>query len=131
MSEIPTLVGRYPAELPGAFAPGSQSVLPNASPAAGQADGDLKQVAEGFEALFLRQMLASASKADFGGEDLFGSSGEDTFREMRDARFAEIAAKTGTIGLASQIEAQLARQTGNAGTTNADTTRQTNLGAGN
>ena len=83
------------------------------NPPTGKGSGDdaaqLKQVAEGFEAVFLRQMLASAGKADFGGEDLFGSSGEDTFREMRDARFAEVAAATGTIGLATQIEAQLAR----------------------
>ena len=82
---------------------------PSGAPAPGDDAAQLRQVAECFEAVFLRHMLAAAGKADFGGEDLFGSSGEDTFREMRDARFAEIAAATGTIGLATQIEAQLAR----------------------
>ncbi|OYX66900.1 MAG: hypothetical protein B7Y88_03460 [Sphingomonadales bacterium 32-64-17] len=82
---------------------------PSAETTSADDAAQLREVAEGFEAVFLRHMLATAAQADFGGEDLFGSSGEDTFREMRDARFAEIAAATGTIGLATQIEAQLAR----------------------
>ena len=124
MSEIPTLVGRYPPELPGAFAPGSQGVLNQTT----KADSSLTEVARGFEALFLRQMLSTAAAADFGGEDLFGSSGEDTFREMRDARFAEVAAATGTIGLASQIEAQLARHL-DTGTGNAEPAGSAGAGA--
>lgn len=96
MNDFSALVGNAPIALPGAIAPGSDGAR-------------LKEVAQGFEAVFLRQVLDAAGKADFGGEDLFGSSGEDTFREMRDARFAEIASKNGTLGLATQIEAQLAR----------------------
>lgn len=72
----------------------------------------LAEAARQFEAIFVRQMLAAADKPDFGGEDLFGSSGEETFREMRDARFAELAAGTGSLGLAATIEAQLARFVG-------------------
>jgi len=86
-------------------APGSEGEVGHA-PAA---DTRLQQVAQGFEAVFVRNLLAAAAAADFGGEDLFGSSGQDTFREMRDARFADIAAASGTLGLATQIEAQLAR----------------------
>ena len=69
----------------------------------------MRDVAQGFEALFLRQVLAAADRVDFGGDDLFGSSAGDTFRELRNAEFARLAADSGTIGLATQIEAQLAR----------------------
>ncbi len=72
----------------------------------------LGKAAQQFEAIFLRQMLSAARATDFGGEDLFGGQGEETFREMRDARFAEVASETGAIGLADVIEKQLARFTG-------------------
>lgn len=103
LAPIP-MVGTQP-DLPSATALGSDGVLPN--DAAG-----LREVAEGFEALFLRQMLSAASKSDFGGDDIFGSGGDDTFTEMRDAQFAEIASKSGSIGIADMLEAQLARQIG-------------------
>ncbi len=76
----------------------------------GQAsDGEqLHQLAQQFEAIFLRQMLSAANKADFGGDDLFGSQGEETFTEMRDAHFADVAASTGMVGFARSIEEQLA-----------------------
>ncbi|MFX8778156.1 rod-binding protein, partial [Acinetobacter baumannii] len=38
-----------------------------------------------------------------------GDQGRDTFTQMRDERFADIAAKSGAFGLAARIEAQLAR----------------------
>ena len=98
--QFPTLVGRYPPKPSGAQAPGGDGAGDTAS---------LTEVAQGFEAVFLRHLLAAAAASDFGGEDLFGSSGQDSFREMRDAQFAEIASKTGTIGFATQIEAQMAR----------------------
>ncbi|AKH44176.1 flagellar protein FlgJ [Altererythrobacter atlanticus] len=69
----------------------------------------LGEVAEQFEAIFLRQMLAAARKADFGGNELFGGQGEQTFREMQDAQFADIASQTGMIGFAASIEAQLSQ----------------------
>ena len=75
-----------------------------------QGDGNLREVAQGFEAMLLRQVLSAAGKTSFGGEELFGSSSDKTFTEMRDARFAELAASSGTLGLAAQIEAQLSRQ---------------------
>ena len=72
-------------------------------------DGELREAAQQFEAILLRQMLSSARSTDFGGNDLFGGEGEGTFREMRDARFAELTAQTGQLGFASAIEKQLAR----------------------
>jgi flagellar protein FlgJ len=74
----------------------------------------LHGAAKQFEAIFLRQMLSVARSTDFGGNDLFGGQGEETFQEMRDARFAEIAADSGAIGLAASIEQQLARYIGKA-----------------
>lgn len=86
------------------------------SPAAGGGErAQLTEAAKQFEAIFLRQMLAAARQADFGGNELFGGKGEETFREMRDARFAELAAGTGTLGMAETIEAQLARFVGPGG----------------
>ena len=69
---------------------------------------ELREAAQQFEAILLRQMLASARNTDFGGNDLFGES-DDTFREMRDARFAEVTAQSGQLGFAAAIEHQLAR----------------------
>ncbi|WP_338467670.1 rod-binding protein [Novosphingobium sp. ZN18A2] len=91
------------------FAPLSAS-----GPAIDPALGDrakLKQAATAFEAIFVRQMLAAANKAGF-GDDLFGSQAQDTFRQMQDERFADIAAQRGALGLAAQIEAQLGAHIG-------------------
>ena len=66
------------------------------------------KVARQFEAIFVRQMLSAARKADF-GEDIFGGQAMDTFRQMQDERFADIASDTGAFGLAAMLEAQLAR----------------------
>lgn len=72
----------------------------------------LAEAARQFEAIFVREMLSAARNADFGGDELFGGQSDETFREMRDARFAEVAAGTGSLGLAATIEAQLARFVG-------------------
>ena len=69
---------------------------------------ELRQAAQQFEAILLRQMLSRARSTDFGGNDLFGGEGEETFREMRDARFAEVTAESGQLGFAHAIEQQLA-----------------------
>ena len=66
----------------------------------------LSAAAKQFEAIFIRQMLSAARQSSLGG-DLLGGKGVDTFREMQDARFADLAAESGTFGLAKHIEAQL------------------------
>jgi flagellar protein FlgJ len=79
---------------------------------AGTQAGDREQLhatAKQFEAIFVRQMLAAARKADFGGDDIFGSQAMQTFRQLQDEHFADITASTGTLGLATIIEAQMAR----------------------
>lgn len=79
-----------------------------ASPAGGSEREQLAAAAQQFEAILVRQMLAAARSTDFGGEDLFGGEGEQTFREMRDSEFARLASESGAFGLAARIEAQLA-----------------------
>lgn len=90
----------------------SPSATQAAAPAAASSRDQLNAAAKQFEAIFVRQMLSAAREADFGGDDLFGGQGEETFREMRDARFAEIASDTGALGMAATIEKQLARLVG-------------------
>lgn len=86
------------------------SVTLPAAPAAPQGDrAKLAQAAKQFEAIFLRQMLAAARKTDFGGDSPFTSEAVQTFRQMQDDRFADIASQTGAFGMAKVIEAQLAR----------------------
>ena len=73
----------------------------------------LAQAAKQFEAIFVRQMLASARAAKLGGEDaLFGGQGLDTFRQMQDEHFADIAAGNGALGFAKSLETQLAAVAG-------------------
>ncbi|MGB7408561.1 MAG: rod-binding protein [Pontixanthobacter sp.] len=76
---------------------------------------DLKQAAQKFEAIFIRQMLAAARKTDFGGEKLFGGPGLEQFNAMQDDHLAEIASGTGAFGFANTIEAQLSAQTKSGG----------------
>ena len=55
-------------------------------------------------------MLAAARKTNLGGEDnIFSSQGLDTFRQMQDDRFADIASETGVFGLGKMIETHLAK----------------------
>jgi len=73
----------------------------------------LSQAAKQFEAIFVRQMLASSRAAKLGGEDeLFGGQAIDTFRQMQDEHFADITANSGALGLAQSLETQLAAVAG-------------------
>lgn len=91
---------------PIAAAPAATSTQPKA--AQDPARAELRDAARQFEAILLRQMLASARTTDFGGGGAMGKT-DDTFREMRDARFAELASNSGQLGFAAAIERQLAR----------------------
>lgn len=91
------------------ISPSSVSTGPTATPLSAPANGtsELRAAAEAFEAIFLRQLLASARAADFGGEDLFGGPGLEQFEAMRDEHFADIASSQSMFGLADAIERQL------------------------
>ncbi len=74
------------------------------------ANGDLTKAAQAFEAIFLRQMLASARASSFGGEEIFGGPGLEQFEKMQDEHTAKLASESGTFGFAKLIEAQIAAQ---------------------
>ena len=69
----------------------------------------LASVAKQFEAIFLRQMLSAARQTKFGEALLSGGQAMDTFRQMQDDHFADVAAGNGAFGLAKMIEGHLAR----------------------
>ncbi len=69
----------------------------------------LRNAAEGFEAIMVRKMLASARAASFAEKTPLTGGGLQQFQAMRDERFADIAAETGAFGFARSIEAQLAQ----------------------
>ena len=76
----------------------------------------LRKAAEAFEAVILRQMLASMRQTKL-GDDIFGSSATDTFREMGDARLADSIAAMRQFGIADMVERQFSASA--AGTANA------------
>ena len=79
----------------------------SAAPAgAGSGDGGLRKAAESFEAVILRQLLSSMRQAKL-GDDIFGSSATDNFREMADAKTADSIASMRQFGIADMVEAQL------------------------
>jgi flagellar protein FlgJ len=68
---------------------------------------DLHKAAQGFEAVFLRQLIGAMRQAKL-AEEMFGSGATDNFRELADARTAESMASLGQFGIARMIEQQLA-----------------------
>lgn len=70
------------------------------------ANPELKTAAQRFEAVFLREMIATMRKGKL-AEDIFGSSATDNFREMADAHTADAMAKMGAFGIAGLVERQL------------------------
>ena len=87
--------------------PISSSSLSATAPAPGAGDGDagLRKAAEAFEAVILRQMMASMRQAKL-GEDVFGSSATENFREMADARTADSIAAMRQFGIADMVDRQ-------------------------
>ncbi len=85
----------------------SGSLGPSPERAALQAD--LRKAAEGFEAIMLRKMMATARAAGFAEETPLTGGGRQQFEAMRDEHFADVAAASGAFGFARSIEAQLAQ----------------------
>lgn len=82
---------------------------PTASPN-GEAER-LKEVAKQFEAVFLRQIIGSMRQASL-GDDIFGSSATDQFRDMQDGKVADAMAEKGAIGIADLLVRQFAARVG-------------------
>jgi peptidoglycan hydrolase FlgJ len=77
---------------------------------AAKPDPALRKAAEAFEAVMLRQMMASMRQAKL-GKDVFGSSATDNFREMSDAKLADNMAGLRQFGIADMVERQLTKAT--------------------
>ena len=72
-------------------------------------DARLREAAQAFEAVFVRQMIGSMRQARL-GEDLLGSDAADQFRDMADARLADTMAERGSLGIAEMLLNQFQRR---------------------
>lgn len=89
-------------------------VAPAASKPPEAADDKRQQLvkaAQAFEAVFMRQMIGSMRQANL-GDDLFGSSAADQFRDMQDSRLADQMAADGGFGIAELLIKQFDKQAG-------------------
>ena len=86
-------------------------IRPVASPAASLSPErlELRKAAEGFEAIMVRKMLATARASSFAEDTPLTGGGLQQFQAMRDEHFADIAAQSGAFGFARSIEASLAQ----------------------
>jgi flagellar protein FlgJ len=83
-------------------------VTPSAAPVSPER-AQLREAAEGFEAIMVRRMLATARAASFAEDTPLTGGGMKQFTAMRDEHLAEIAAQSGGFGFARSIEASLAQ----------------------
>ena len=65
----------------------------------------LKDAAQSFEAVILRQILELSRKAKL-ADDLFGSNAVNNFRDLQDANLANSIASRGAFGIAALVEKQ-------------------------
>ena len=70
---------------------------------------ELVKAAKAFEAVFVRQMIGSMRQASL-GDELFGSSATDQFREMQDAKLADQMVDSGGFGVADMLIKQFDKQ---------------------
>lgn len=84
-------------------------VAAKGAPAISPERAELRKAAEGFEAIMVRKLLASARASGFAQETPLTGGGMQQFQAMRDEHFAGIAAQSGAFGFARSIEASLAQ----------------------
>jgi len=85
----------------------TQTPATGADPAA-QRRQELRQAAQAFEAVFIRQLLGSMRSTKL-ADDMFGSQATDQFRDMADSRLADTMSQRGTFGIADMLVAQFER----------------------
>ena len=68
--------------------------------------GDLREVAEQFEAIFINQFLAQSRKTKL-AEDLFGNKGTETYSSLLDQERAQQLASSVDLGIADALVRQL------------------------
>ena len=69
---------------------------------------ELRQAAQAFEAVFIRQLIGSMRNARL-ADEMFGSQATEQFRDMADARLADAMSQQGTFGIAELLAAQFER----------------------
>ena len=85
---------------------GSTTSLSFASKLDGQeSKGELKAVAEQFEAIFVEQLLKAARQSTL-ADGLFDNEEVETYRDMLDKEYAKSIATNTSLGIASAIEAK-------------------------
>ena len=68
--------------------------------------GDLREVAEQFEAIFINQFLAQSRKTKL-AEDVFGNKGTETYNSLLDQERAQQLASSVDLGIADALVRQL------------------------
>jgi peptidoglycan hydrolase FlgJ len=77
-----------------------------AAQASPQSKAELEKTAKAFEAIFLRQMIATMRSSSL-GDGLTDNDATAQFRDMSDARTADNMAETGRFGIADLLVRQL------------------------
>lgn len=81
----------------------------SATTTANKGDVKLRKACQGFEAMLVQQML-SAMRQTVEKSDVFGSrEKEDVFQGMLDQQMADEMARTGSMGIADMLYAQLSK----------------------
>ena len=70
-----------------------------------ESKGELKAVAEQFEAIFVEQLLKAARQSTL-ADGLFDNDEVETYRDMLDKEYAKSIATNTSLGIASAIEAK-------------------------
>jgi len=90
----------------------SQAAAPDPAQARAQRqEARLREAAEGFEALFLNQLLKSGRAASF-GDSLVESSATETTQSLLDSKLTETGAGRAGLGLSEAIYRQFAGHIG-------------------
>jgi flagellar protein FlgJ len=87
---------------------GSSQTPATGGDASTQRRQELRQAAQAFEAVFVRQLLGSMRSAKL-ADDMFSSQATDQFRDMADSRLADTMSQRGTFGIANMLVAQFER----------------------
>ena len=64
--------------------------------------GELKDVAEQFEAIFVHQMLKQARQSKL-ADGMFNSEAQDTFNNMLDMEYSQVLSKKSNFGIADAL----------------------------
>ena len=64
--------------------------------------GELKDVAEQFEAIFVHQMLKQARQSKL-ADGIFNSEAQDTFNNMLDMEYSQVLSKKSNFGIADAL----------------------------